>query len=530
MLRSRDKALHQQGSSGLLTSNVVATNVVTEFRETGEYLGEVEAEYDYSGVGTKLIPDSHLSFFSRMIDENHAPVRPPRKIYTKKQKRELRAKGLWPPNTYRPWVTPVSITDGPCVHTKHTALSAEVAVDFVPRPIQDIMSYWDYPVNHKLRYLNHSGVTGKVRYLPGLTLVDVTQPPVGFNPLAASSDYERVLNNARARALKAVFHDFEGKVDGLLNLLEMKEIPVLAKDLRRLCLKALHALSAKNLYLLQQAISALLRGKSVPNHHLMVKFGIEPLAREIFTLFGRVTEATRSVRRILEQQDIVTVAHAQETLRVNSFGVNRGFASWEFDTRNTFLIFPEWDLDVDSEKDFRGTCSVPYSDDLVPTSLKYNLTVRYIVRLPYPPDIEAILLAFGQMGLDLSLSQIWAHIPFSFIVDWFVPIGSYIADHFDSRLSRVVVEVPSSVESVKYRWKRSLISDVVSCDDFEVIPPSTFIDKWSTESQVTPTALWAGRFYSRQIYDGLPPLPTYAGALPRGWKLASAASLILQKL
>jgi hypothetical protein len=64
-----------------------------------------------------------------------------------------------------------------------------------------------------------------------------------------------------------------------------------------------------------------------------------------------------------------------------------------------------------------------------PTIEKYGITVLYNYTLPaWFNGLEATTRAFfAAVGLTPQLSSVWEIIPFSFIVDWFIPVGNLLA-------------------------------------------------------------------------------------------------------
>lgn len=79
-----------------------------------------------------------------------------------------------------------------------------------------------------------------------------------------------------------------------------------------------------------------------------------------------------------------------------------------------------------------------------PSSPTYNTSwVRGTTHLRAAFDIEVIndsLLTLDQCGLINPLSVAWELVPFSFVVDWFLPIGTYInsmSDYAGTRRTNV---------------------------------------------------------------------------------------------
>jgi len=73
--------------------------------------------------------------------------------------------------------------------------------------------------------------------------------------------------------------------------------------------------------------------------------------------------------------------------------------------------------------------------------LKYHATSRFHYHLPYTGKMAALLAGLDRFGINLSVSDIWEIIPFSFVVDWFIGIQSYLKGlDFSNLPAQIVID------------------------------------------------------------------------------------------
>lgn len=118
------------------------------------------------------------------------------------------------------------------------------------------------------------------------------------------------------------------------------------------------------------------------------------------------------------------------------------------------------------------------------------------------------------LGLTDPEIVAWELVPFSFVVDWFLPIGGYLqARAFASRAKGTFIVTSSTVYHA--RLTRSLRS---SCP-----PPAGKTEKLELSS------IGWGRYakVARTVSTTLPqvPLPTFSNGLGKGWRLQNAIAL-----
>lgn len=124
------------------------------------------------------------------------------------------------------------------------------------------------------------------------------------------------------------------------------------------------------------------------------------------------------------------------------------------------------------------------------------------------------------LGLTTPLQTIWELIPFSFVFDWFVPIGDNLR-RLEDKLG--LSEIATSYELTNFGYSRT----VKSTANATWVVSSTTYPSWNGRSGKCPT--FRGGRYDR--YQGIP----VDGQLipPIGWSISKTAlsiSLIAQKV
>jgi hypothetical protein len=166
------------------------------------------------------------------------------------------------------------------------------------------------------------------------------------------------------------------------NLLEMDDIPKLLTKYRKI------GAQIKDLSVLRQV------------NLLDYQFGVKPLLRDLETLIGNMANAETRYNRLIAGM-MIPVSGRES----NQFGGKLTFQSSSFQS-DTILV----------------TCRH-----------------KGLIRATYPGITEAsqsLGLAFDMIGLHIDASVAWDALPFSWLADWFVPIGDFIDQQVDRRWIR----------------------------------------------------------------------------------------------
>lgn len=156
--------------------------------------------------------------------------------------------------------------------------------------------------------------------------------------------------------------------------------------------------------------------------------------------------------------------------------------------------------------------------------LDYHATLEFSYNIPgLPPGILQLLAELDYWGINLSISDVWEVIPFSFVVDWVVDIGGWL-ERFDLENLPVQVVIYDFCRSIKYQLvEEESIEDVelVNTDAFfPYTPPFT----WTASSSLGSVTRVTDSYYREA---GLPSpsaeqLPNWRTPSGLQWVIASA--------
>jgi hypothetical protein len=96
-----------------------------------------------------------------------------------------------------------------------------------------------------------------------------------------------------------------------------------------------------------------------------------------------------------------------------------------------------------------GSDTTPWGDRI---SHKYGLTIYSKER---PLTERSLLHAASSLDALPSLSNMWDFVPYSFVVDWIVPVGDYL-ERLDTSAAAWVYPIQSAVQTVKSEMELSL--------------------------------------------------------------------------
>lgn len=153
-----------------------------------------------------------------------------------------------------------------------------------------------------------------------------------------------------------------------------------------------------------------------------------------------------------------------------------------------------------------------YWVDLTYGRIRQSRTVRRI----YTYEAYEELAAWRQMGLGNPASILWERIPYSFVLDWFIPIGTYL-------------ELIGQVPFLKGRFMRSDIAELVASGRTQTRPNVVFPPNTNTVTDggdIVARLFW----YDRTLLDSLSvPYPSVnvAGAI-HGKRIGNAIALAHQ--
>jgi hypothetical protein len=240
---------------------------------------------------------------------------------------------------------------------------------------------------------------------------------------------EKAKESLRRKWEKDMVPRIEQEVDLLVALLEIKQTLNLLKSAALSLLKGLKHLWAEGLFAPKAFIkdtqnwAELSRDArkftlNLSNKWLELNFAWKPLVSDLIGLLNGILDFRAKLEDLLLGQGKIHTAHG-------SFTDND--APWESRTGGTAC----------TRCGSTVTCRGDRSRGLHPWEItyptymhwKYGLTVKYSYSLP--PWVRgtegAVRALFSSIGLSPGLDVLWEVIPFSFVLDWFWPIGTMLA-------------------------------------------------------------------------------------------------------
>lgn len=298
--------------------------------------------------------------------------------------------------------------------------------------------------------------------------------------------------------VRKALHEFhnENKVDNLLNLVEL---PQLLPTLRSM---GAFLKTAKNLPLLLTPAKAVVKGsrrrlgkeflKGSANTHLGYSFGLAPLVSDM----NKMYRAMPTIRRLYV--DAQRECHDIKTIRARATG-------------KLSLIIPDgigysYTPNIPSGNKW----TIPGVSQIVPPIQIVVLRGRRDRPKYYSSTLQALDGFLRNYVTGGPASALWEHLPFSFVVDWFVDLSGVI-DKLNESLTGLSSQVISLSSSQKWHVEY----------DIQKIPTLSWP---SSTSDWTLTAHSTLKYYHRE--STLP--PPLVGASSRFGKkqLALSASLL----
>jgi len=163
-----------------------------------------------------------------------------------------------------------------------------------------------------------------------------------------------------------------------------------------------------------------------------------------------------------------------------------------------------------------GYDSPPYTR-LYKGSYSYSVVQRFHATVnflrPSLNPIEKFLLFLDYVDLSVDASDVWAVVPCSFVIDWFLPISDALKD-FDNFASASFWEIGETYVTTKTKFSSSLGGPV--SDSY---PGACY-------SEIAKQGKWTTDISSFTRCDWMPRISSFKGvSLPNGWQSLSMAEL-----
>lgn len=138
------------------------------------------------------------------------------------------------------------------------------------------------------------------------------------------------------------------------------------------------------------------------NQHLSYNFGWKPFFRDVVNFRKAKESFDMRLRNFLRNENLVVTRSTSDPPIVDS-----GSATWVTMSNWTQKVFVDWNIQRRS-------------------------TFQYYYSIPSYSQSELLWRAWADsLGLHLSLKNLWAIVPWSFVVDWFADVSGFLgqADH-----------------------------------------------------------------------------------------------------
>jgi hypothetical protein len=172
--------------------------------------------------------------------------------------------------------------------------------------------------------------------------------------------------------------------------------------------------------------------------------------------------------------------------------------------------------------------TLAYEDKLKVTDCMYHATMDHYVDVPLSKGIRRMLRdeIFGvKPGTIFSFYDMWCLIPFSFVLDWILPIGRFLR-YFDKKNVQAKVIIYNFCESVS--WNAQLRRKFTDVNDILLKSPYSGWTAWTPNSQSAQACFTERQYYrylTRPKEANVPPAQMPRFELPNGVELSFAWAL-----
>lgn len=215
--------------------------------------------------------------------------------------------------------------------------------------------------------------------------------------------------------------------------------------------------------------------RDLADQYLGYNFGIAPLVDDIKKLVRKMRTANDAVFDFINNADKRMTLHYEKKLSPTYFKPSSWFDPTPIST-SLYHTSPngEWYF-------ARDTVPVGFTLHGVQrrtiTDLEYHATMDFSYHLPsVGPALKSFLASLDHFGINLSISDVWEVIPFSFMVDWFFDVGSFL-EQFDMSNLPVTVVVNDFCHSFKYKRKNEIEFTSVTPSNWTPLDTTLSIEK-----------------------------------------------------
>lgn len=205
--------------------------------------------------------------------------------------------------------------------------------------------------------------------------------------------------------------------------------------------------------------------RTISQHHLSTTFGWQPLERDVKAIITRILNLRKDVENFLKHAGIRNTFHYGRPLRATYYKPDLFVES---DRVVNLPLGPGQDYAAMANWFDQLTFNVHKS--VTVEDFSYHATLEFVYWIPDVGALEGALASLDRFGLNLSVSDIWELIPFSFVVDWFVNVQSILARFDRSACGQnlpVQVVISDFCDSIKFKYtEKADVSNVAVIGDF----------------------------------------------------------------
>lgn len=191
--------------------------------------------------------------------------------------------------------------------------------------------------------------------------------------------------------------------------------------------------------------------------HLWYQFGLKPFVDDCFAIFRSLKTLEKRINDMISEAGKLRKNHWSRTLDTIKLPYAKETDVWFAGARGHHLF-------AKSEYVQRPV---------------YHATLTYILDASELKGLLGTIRGFtSAMGLDRFLGTIWEIIPFSFLVDWFVDVSSFLDGLDDDLFGALPILILEYCDSVKYEYR-------TTCSWKFMVPPYNQVGRGATLAQHT---------------------------------------------
>lgn len=159
------------------------------------------------------------------------------------------------------------------------------------------------------------------------------------------------------------------------------------------------------------------------------------------------------------------------------------------------------------------------------SSFRYGATMDFSYNIPDMGILTSLLAGLDKFGVNLSVSDLWEIIPFSFVVDWFINIGNWLS-RFDFTNLPVQVVVYDFCETIKYGYTD--VGKIVAVTGVNLQGDTTPYE-WTASPVSAALTYSEAAFYRWRRFPTLSITDQLQFGLPDGWQIVNGLALMGQR-